>query len=198
MDILNIIERIKLFPNAKVDRNYGQGREAVQKQLSQILEEEDRILVDKFIAFSQERMATLVSMISPHSLPKDYHLFLEYYGGLAIDYKDGTPFLNVFGIGPAVDGWYADVVACNEDSSDETIEQLYIGVWDNPVEGKKPDRIRFYLDLADDVQRHSILVPDRDNPPIFRKVANSFTEWLEQIAVTGGTLGVSSHDEFQP
>ncbi len=108
---------------------------------------------------------------------------------LAIDYKDGTPFPNVFGIGPAVDGWYADVVACNEDSSDETIEQLYIGVWDNHVEGKKPDRIRFYLDLADDVQRHGILVPDRDSLHGWRVVANSFTEWLEQIAATGGTFG---------
>lgn len=216
-NIVDIVERIRLLPDARVDRNYRQGRDTVFEQLLQIPGNLDQATVERFIARSQKRIAQLTKLISPNELPADYHFFLEYYGGLTIEPKVGSPQLNVFGIGPATEAWYGDVVEYHLRSARSGIEQLYIALWSSRLrfseqtqdileiistskdaladnKPRPPYRwIEFFLDITGTVQKYSVLAakPERnkEDQRQWKKVANSFTEWLDLVATSRGTFG---------
>ena len=155
-------------------------------------------------------------MVLPYQLPDDYLFFLEYYGGLTIESTTGVVF-SAFGVGPEGESPYGNVVSYNLTRRELDFGRLYIGSWEglaclteeqsrlveeskkageyNPFDDKYPDHYwfrEFHLDLAGIVQEHSIIGPKENTQSAqstWLKVANSFTEWVEQAAETEGTFG---------
>lgn len=204
MKMKEIVERIRLLPEAYVDCGLRQGRDMIQKQLNERAGEEEKVeFVDAFIEDIQNTIASLIQRAKPYDIPDDYISFLEYYGGLFLWNDKYT--LSLFGTGPMVEEWYSSVV------SDEALQEvgqygfLTIGSLNFREQHKyKFQYVTFFLDLAGHVQKHcvigigpwgaetltplDILKDIHAYPGTWQKVANSFTEWLELAAETEGAF----------
>lgn len=205
MNVIDVVERLRLFPWAYIDCGFRQGGDAVLKQFQQQYEhyrEDKSDTVDKFISTMQNAIADVVKRAAPYDVPEDYITFLEYYGGLEIDGINCN--FSIFGVGPMVETWYGYV-----NTADHVLMESGQLGWLSLGRlvfrtGHKYDyqRVLFYLDLAGIVQKYSVIGvgPWGGAEPqelsilsdihaysgMWRKVANSFTEWLEQAAETRG------------
>jgi hypothetical protein len=204
VDVRNAVERIRLLPEVYVDCSIRQGREAI---LEQLRERDGSIadrIVDAFIAEDiQDTIATVVRKAEPYEIPDDYIFFLEFYGGLAIDRDDY--YFATLGVGPWVEDWYGSIVS--DQALQEPGECGFLSLGSVTVHKGEhgPPYISFFLDLAGTVQKHCVIgvgpwgvdTPDPEtvlqdlqgHPEMWRKLAHSFTEWLEQAADTEGSFG---------
>lgn len=204
MDVRRAVERIQLLPEAFVDCSIRQGRDAVLKQLRERDGSIADRIVDAFIAEDiRDTIATVAGKAKPYEIPDDYIFFLEFYGGLAIDRDDY--YFSVFGVGPWVEHWYSSIVS--DAVLQEPGEYGFLSLGRVTVHKGEPGSpyISFFLDLAGTVQKHCVIgvgpwglgTPDPDvvlqdlhgHSAMWRKLANSFTEWLEQAADTEGSFG---------
>lgn len=216
MDVHSAIKIIQDIPEAKVDRNFGQGDSVLEAQVTALHGDIAPALKDEIIQYCQLELSRLIQMVSPYSLPEDYLCFLRFYGGLSIgQVAIDSPLLTLFGIGPATDIYYPHIEEVNEGIA-RNIEQLYIASIYFPVYdldrsrrdksiGESINRSpfdkaldlppsnlarRIYLDLAGAVQQNSILYKNIDPRSLkhlgWIKVANTFSDWLELIARDGG------------
>jgi hypothetical protein len=199
-NVIRAIGRIQLIPGAHVDRNFGQGRDAVVKQHQIRLEKEQVSFIDEFITESQQAIGELHAWVAPYHLPEDYVFFLEFYGGLQIKTDDYSFFID--GIGPMVEEWYGFIMG-----DDAYYENGFLAIADLPLlaEERIDQRVTFFLDLAGIIHQGCVIgIPswklgELGFPPILQdphahaecwvKHADSFTEWLDQVAATGGGLG---------
>lgn len=202
MSVIEIINRIQLLPEARVDANFRQGQDEILKQLNKRTGEDASASVVSFIENSQNAIPELTQKVMPYDIPDDYIFFLEYYGGLVI--RSDNYFFSVLGIGPMVEEWYGGII------SDEAFPEpgkygfLSLGSL-NFREGKyKSQYVDFFLDLAGIVQKHCVIGVGpcgKDDPNSFeiikdihayshkwRRIANSFIEWLELAAETRGVF----------
>lgn len=202
MNLIETVERIRLISGTFIDCGFGQGRDMFLKQLEERTGNDESALVDVDIQGSRDLITKLIKRANPYNIPDDYIFFLENYGGLAIDRPNYR--FSVLGVGPMVEDWYASVI------SDEAIQEpgkysfLSLGSL-NFREGRyKFQHVDFFLDLAGIIQKHCVigvgpwgaedLTPDiviKDiyaYPGKWQKIANSFTEWLEQAAQTEGAF----------
>ena len=200
----SIEHSIKLFaslPNARIDRSYGQGKDAVAEQMLEFSMIDSLFSpdVEEFFALSKRKMSKLKKMVTPYELPKEYIDFLENYGGLCLVDQHDVPVFTLAGVGAGIDHWYGDIVEVNREATN--IRQLRIGSWDRPISTVRPngkplsprfERFGFYVDLAGDIEKDNILTAgpwDYRNPEKEWKIlAHSFSEWLAKIAEAGGPM----------
>lgn len=197
-DITDIVKKFASLPNARVDRNYKQGRNFVAEQMLgfSMIDDLSSPDVDKFIAHSKRKFAKLKKMVAPNQLPEEYAFFLKNYGGLCLVDEYEVPEFTLTGIGPGMEDWYGDITEANQQKSE--IEQLRIGSWNMPIpfiqSGGKPlsprlQRFNFYIDLAGDLEKDSIVTagpwdykkPEKE----WKFLAASFSEWLARIVELG-------------
>jgi hypothetical protein len=203
VDVKEIVERIRLLPEAFVDCGFRQGRDAFLRQLESRTGKDEAHLVDVYIEGCRETIAELVQRVAPYDIPDDYIFFLEFYGGLAIIRDDY--YFALLGDGPMVEEWYGSVV------SDEALKEpgkygfLSLGLLSFRKGKYQFQYIDFFLDLAGFVRKHcvigvgpwgqgtltswTILKDVHAHPDMWQKMANSFAEWLEQVAETRGSFG---------
>jgi hypothetical protein len=199
-NVTHALKYIQLIPGAHVDRNYRQGHDAVLAQL-QLLDgkEETTPIVDAMITKSQEHLAQLRIWVAPHHLPEDYVFFLEFCGGILIKTTDYN--LMIDGIGPMLLEWYGFIM----DGDGAIYENGLLSIGTLSFKGKRSgDMVFFLLDLAGTIHRNAVIgirswkLGESDLSPILQnphaypgywsKLTDSFSEWLEQIATTGGAL----------
>ena len=205
--VIRAVDRIRAIPGADVDRNFGQGRQAVRDQIEMQWTDLKRrgelreiptdydAQCDELITVAQEERAKLHNLVAPHHLPDDYVFFLEYYGGLFIGIDDYS--LLVDGIGPMTEQWYGFIMGDNVPYKDGLLNIGSLSYDD--------EYVILFLDLAGVVQQNCVIgvkcgeeeEPDflpviRNLPHCWTKLADSFTAWLERIAETGGTLGYTT------
>lgn len=72
--VISAVERIQALPRAYVDCSYGQGRQAVLRQLEKRTGGDQADIVEPFITGAKEDLAALSERASPHSLPAE-HVF---------------------------------------------------------------------------------------------------------------------------
>ncbi len=192
--IVRAIEHIQLIPGAQVDRSFRQGVEAVLSQLQPW--NTDVSYAEELIAAMQDRLRALQSCVKPCQLPEDYIFFLEFYGGLIINGPSHR--LMVDGIGPMTMTWYGRLVG-----EEMIYDHGLLGIGHLSLFEKRQPAIYFFLDLAGTVDRYavigihyrtalvSILRSLPNYPRRWIKVADSFTDWLEKLAATGGLFGYS-------
>lgn len=187
------------MPDSYVDSNFGQGREAVLKQLEKFGGQPETF-VNRGIEEAKAAIAGLIERAIPYTIPDEYIFFLEYYGGLAIDTEDG--YFSVYGIGPMVEEDYASII------SDYVIYQsgeygfLSLGILGFRNEKYKFQYVSFFLDISGTLQKdavigigpwgkntlssYEILKSIHAHPESWRKTSNSFPEWLEYAGRTQG------------
>lgn len=187
------------MPDSYVDSNFGQGREAVLKQLEKF-GGRPGTFVDRGIEEAKAAIAGLIERAIPHTVPDEYIFFLEYYGGLAIDTEDG--YFSVYGIGPMVEEDYASII------SDYVIYQSgefgFLSLGNLSLRHERYDfqHVSFYLDIGGVIQKDAVisigpwgkdtLAPSgilkkvHEYPQAWRKISNSFVEWLEYAGLTRG------------
>jgi hypothetical protein len=203
MQVIQVVERIRLLSEAFVDSSIRQGRDTILEQLRERGGPTADKIVDAFIAEISDTIATVVGKAKPYEIPDDYIFFLEFYGGLAIDRDDY--YFSVFGVGPWVEHWYSSIV------SDAVLQEpgeygfLSLGSTNIRKGEHRLQRVHFVLDLAGTVQEYCVIgvgpwglgTPDPEtvlqdlqgHSEMWRKLANSFTEWLEQAVDTEGSFG---------
>lgn len=204
MEITRVIEEITRLPNVFIDRNYGQGYDALRRHF--IVHKIGIDQLDAFIDSSRRRIRHLEKMFEPYQLPPDYLFFLEQYGGIAV--SDGRkPMLDIFGVGPLADIEYSPVIDVNENSPHHTHKNIFIAAGESPLSEEEkaimsevwksnpkiPDIVRkgapksqqvsFYIDLQGAIQSNSIIaikdieVLTQNNQ--WELMAFSFTEWIK-------------------
>lgn len=203
MTLRESVNRIKLLTGASVDANYRQGRDKVIEQLNERTGKNASGSVDIFIKNSQDAIPELTQAVAPHNIPEDYIFFLEFYGGLAIESDDY--YFSILGIGPMVEEWYSAIDSDEAFPEPEKYGFLSLGML-NFRKGKyKSQYVDFFLDLAGSVQKYCVIGVGpwgKDDPNSFAIIkdihaysemwqitANSFTEWLKQVAETHGSFG---------
>jgi hypothetical protein len=200
--VIQVVERIRTIPGAQVDCGLGQGRDAflahVHRLYSKVL---DIPLMpdDWYVTEFRQGLSEMQAKVAPNCLPDDYAFFLEYYGGLSIGTSDYD--LIVDGIGSMVEEWYGFPMG-----DDGIYEDGLLAIATLVVQKERSSqRVRFFLDLAGTICQDCVIgIDDRgleraDYASIFQdpyahtdrwtKLADSFTEWLEQAAATSGTFG---------
>jgi hypothetical protein len=197
MTIWEIVERFRSLPGAMVDVSFRQGKEAILQQRK--LYDFEGADIDQFIVGTQERVRELEALIAPYHLPDDYRTFLEYFGGASIDTEQIR--FQVLGIGAMASHIYESVLALNEIMG-SALRDLHIG---DVARYRRTDAswqgVTFLIDIAGTVQPHSIIAlgPNETEDPSpfwthpddkreWRKIATSFTEWLELAVQTGGSF----------
>jgi hypothetical protein len=204
--VIKALKAIDLVPGAHVDRSFGQGYQAVFDQLSFRLEREaDEGFVKSFIKECQKDVNEIELWVKPYNLPPDYLFFLQYCGGLIIKKEEFNLILD--GIGPMVEEWYSFIMGDEVYKDPPNDGLIYIGCL--PIKTKNEatntyGMVTFFLDLGGIVKKNSVLGIGRGNkaisleeifanfsqyPDVAKILANSFTEFLELIAKTEGTLG---------
>ena len=204
MDVKDAIEQIRLYPGALVDCSFGQGRDVFLEQLEERTGRNEAYSVDNYIEDCRDTIAGLIQRVAPYEVPKDYIFFLEYYGGIFIEGDNHT--LSILGTGPNVEEWYSSVES--DDALLEVGRQGFLKLGSLNFarnEENNSQRIAYFLDLAGNVQKHcvigvgpwgketltpiDILKNIHAYHEMWKKVANSFTAWLEQAAITKGGFG---------
>jgi len=218
MELADLLRHIQRFPGSRVDRNFGLGHAAVEKQLGLLAEAPvSQSLVDQVMTHSKHMLAEMEALVRPYELPAVYREFLATIGGFSI----GDPFngvsLDVFGLGPGTATWYADVVDVNRDS-DYIPRWIMIARWEwnaQPLDEGLPEvvlddariitpfdmdypgpprmrRERFFLDVGAVRHRGGVFwQPPQDTNKVesqYVQVAGSFADWLGTIASTDGQL----------
>lgn len=202
MDVRKAVEHIQRIPGAYVDCSFRQGRDKVLKQLNERSGRDEKDLLDASIRDIQNTIVELIQEAAPYHIPDDYIFFLEFYGGLAID-KDNYRF-SVFGVGPMVEEWYASVVSDVAFSEPGKSGVLSLGRMSFRTGEYQFQYVTFFLDLAGILQENCVIgigpwgkeeltsftiIKDiHAYPGMWRKIANSFTEWLEQTSETQGSF----------
>lgn len=197
--IVQAIEHIQALTGALVDSNYLQGREMVLAQLH--VRSRGRINelaeADEFISDSQTALLEIKSHVMPFQLPNDYIFFLEFCGGLLI--KTERYNLMIDGIGPMVEEWYG--YPLGDDGRYEN--GLFLIALINFKKEQSGKYVFFLLDLAGVIKQDSVIAltswGDSELLHIMKdigeytdywiKLSDSFTQWLEMVAKTNGTLG---------
>lgn len=203
MDIVKVVEKIRLLPGGFIDVNFGQGRNAVLRQLNERTGENEEPTVDAFIQSCRDAIATLIQRAQPYEIPQDYILFLELYGGLSIHSRDH--YFSLLGIGPMVEDRYGAIVS--DDALSDPGKHGFISLGSlNFRTGKyKYQYVTFYLDIGGIITRNCVIgvgpwgqgtitsvdVLDdiHSHPEMWRQIADSFTGWLDKVAETGGAFG---------
>ena len=190
------VKHIRSLLYARVDNNYGQGAESILNQVK-TLESDNPEEVDQIIAYSKECLVRLEEMFLPHQLPSDYLYFLEHYGGLIIEKPGDDNSFNIYGIGPAVNIWYAHVEESNILSENYLKKGfLSIGTLNLGNQYKKYHlssnfykHIHYYLSSSGNVYEEGVFLSgnkfERDE---LRMIASSFTEWLNAIPSLYSTI----------
>jgi len=210
------VSRIASSRYAFVDHGIGQGREVIQASLSpqpEILQgfglsKTDEERTDAVMLSIKEYLAELEAWVAPHHLPADYRFFIKRYGGLHIHYN-GLYYFQAYGYGMQATYQY-DIPMDGDDSHYEngllvigtlTLHEKAHAYYNRPI--------YFISDLGGRVQQGCVLaMPSgewkrfpaiHDIEDVMRdlvtyrdcwtKVADSFTDWLEEVASTQGTLG---------
>ena len=203
--IKNKVESIRSISGAQVDRNFGQGPEAVLIQLeTRSGQKEDMTFVADFITDAKGTLRELRELVLPHLLPDDYAFFLEFYGGFLIEATNYNFLL--LGNGPLAGEWYPFILG-----DDGLYENGFLKIGILPFTGKRiSQRVSFFLDIAGVVHPHciigipswklegiriSVILQDlHGHSRIWTRHANSFTEWLGQVATTQGLLGYGEEE----
>ena len=196
--IIRAVEQIRTIPGAKVDCGLRQGRGEflafVHKQTIEVW----KIPVmqdDWYIEENQRILAEVERGIEPHHLPADYAFFLEYYCGLVID-RDDYRF-SMYGIGLMSEEWYSYLVG------DEFLfEGGFLKIAYTLTRDEKENFLVFFLDLAGNIHSGCVIaIAEKDigkigitqilkDPNSFTvywyKLADSFTNWIMQAAITKG------------
>jgi hypothetical protein len=205
MNVKRVIERIQSMQDTYVDCSIRQGRDAIHSQLNERAGKDEEAFVDITIEGMKSTIAALVQRAMPYELPDDYVFFLEFSGGLAMYNDDSDGWFSILGVGPMVEDWYGSV------DGDEAVQDpgkcgfLSLGSRGFGKGKYRFKRIVFLLDLTGTIHKHcvigigpcgedtlslSTIINDiHSYPNMWRKIANSFTEWLEQAAETHGTFG---------
>jgi hypothetical protein len=198
--VIQAVEHVRAVPGTLVDCGIGQGENAylayVRRQTLEVLDISPAA-DDWYVAEFQRGFAEVQAWVGPDALSRDYAFFLEYFAGLVIDRDDY--YFAVYGIGLMTEHWYSSVTG-----DDGLFEEgfLKIGVL---AHRKKARYVDFFLDLAGTIRQDCVIgINDRgleraDYASILQdpyahtdrwtKLADSFTEWLEQAAATSGTFG---------
>ncbi len=207
MKLTDVVEKLRPFSWAYIDTGFRQGRNAVlkryQEQFEQTEEDSSRY-AEEFLSMAPNAVIDFAKRLAPYDIPEDYIYFLEYYGGLAID--GDRHYFSLYGIGPMVESWYG-YMNSGDHVYMEAEQQGWLSLGSLVFrEGHKysDQRVRFFLDLAGTVQRYSVIgigpwdgaTPRAINmlsdlytyPGMWKKLANSFTEFLEQAAETRGAF----------
>jgi len=205
MTIIDIVESSRLFPWAYIDCGYRQGEKTILAHLQNQFDkfqEDEYYSVSEILSFMPKAIEELTNAVSPHQIPEDYRIFLEYYGGFAIDGIDAN--FSVSGLGPMVETWYAYVNQENHDlwASKNTgwLEIGHLIFRSGHTFDEK--RVLFYLDIAGFIQKNCIIAigPWSGIDPkastildniskyssLWKKVSNSFSEWLILAIKTQG------------
>jgi hypothetical protein len=207
MTIIDIVENSRSFPWAYIDCGFKQGETSIRAHLQKQFDnfqEDKHYSVSRVLASMQNRIGKLANSISPYQLPEDYRIFLEYYGGFAIDGIDAN--FSISGLGPMVETWYGYINHENHDLWDsKKTGWLEIG---HLVFGNRHkyygQRVLFYLDIAGSFHKECIIAvgpwngidPEAlmilDNvhnySTLWKKVADSFSEWLMLAISTQGVF----------
>jgi hypothetical protein len=200
--VIRIVSRIQLIHRARVDRNFGQGRDAMFAQLQARFGKaciKDVSDVNNDFASSQKYLDELRTWVAPCRLPEDYVFFLKFCGGLLIK----IPPYNciVAGIGPMTEEWYGFIMG-----DDALCENGFLLVGTLAFKGEKLGQyVHFFLDLSGIIHQYCVIGMEAPKPtgaslvPILRnphahpgrwsKHGDSFTEWLERLAATEGAFG---------
>jgi hypothetical protein len=104
--IEKVIERIQFLPNAEVDCGTEQGQKQFFAQLSKHVTTPELLELpfELYVVETNKSLARIENLISPYSLPLDYLLFLNRYGGITISSKDS--YFATLGFGPMAEEWY--------------------------------------------------------------------------------------------
>ena len=215
MYITKVIEQIQQLPNTHIGCGFRQGRRAVLQHFCHMLGPTSPTFVERQIAQARHRLTRLTKLVAPYSLPDDYRFFVEHYAELEFYPSGDSLDLSVFGVGP-ITTTAGNIVELQDESTRSGIQQLYIAMWSarvakhgqpsdllgivSPTRTAEDDErlipfswVLFYLDLAGTVQKYSVLTKENlslaSDKRGWRKVASSFTDWLELIANTSGTFG---------
>jgi hypothetical protein len=142
-DIIQSLATLRMLPNAQIDRNFFQGREAVKEQVEQYIVEREGL------------MHEIKCWVQPYILPEDYIFFLGYCGGLYIN-TSGAGFM-LDGLGPMVEEWYGYLKG--EYLTEPSIEGLlHIGclAFHNPINDWYP-RVEFFIKLQEGIDTSNII-----------------------------------------
>lgn len=207
MKIIEVVEKIRLSSWAYIDVGFRQGRNAVLKQYQEQFEqteEDNSRYTEEFLSMAPNAVMDLNKRLAPYDIPVDYIYFLEHYGGLAID--GDRHYFSLYGIGPMVENWYGYMNSGDHVYMDaEQQGWLSLGSLVFRKGHKYSDRrVPFFIDLAGTVQKHSVIAigpwdgvtPRAINvlrdmhtyPDMWKKLATSFPEFLEQAAETRGAF----------
>ena len=198
--IEKVIEQIRFLPNSQVDCGTEQGQNRFFAQLSKHVTTPELLELpfELYVMETNKSLARIENLISPYSLPADYLLFLNRYGGLTISSKDS--YFATLGFGPMAEKWYPYLMG-------------KAGYCENGLLKIGTLRIRnfiennfmyasFFLDIGNRIQQDCVIqvsmwkLKNINLQDMFRNlqscsfcwstVANSFTEWLQIAANTKG------------
>jgi hypothetical protein len=192
--VIQAVERIRIIPESRVDCSIQQGHEAVLEQFQLSFGEAS----EDDITNLRQALIELHTWVAPHRLPDDYVFFQEFYGGLTIRTSHYDFFIE--GLGPMTDDWYGDVMG------DDGIYENGLLLIGTLAFGNNPRQFnRFFLDVVGIIDQYCVIQTELQGPPHsellqmlqspldhptdWAKVAGSFTEWLELVAETQGSLG---------
>jgi SMI1/KNR4 family protein SUKH-1 len=205
MTIIDIVENSRLFPWTYIDCGLRQGEKAILAHLQNQFDnfqEDEYYSVSKVLSSMQSEIEELTNSISPYQIPEDYRIFLEYYGGFAIDGINAN--FSVSGLGPMVETWYGYINHENDDLwASKKIGWLEIGDLVFQKSHKfYGQRVIFFLDLAGLIHNNCIIAIgpwNGVNPDVlliledmkaysstWRRIADSFSEWLALAIKTQG------------
>jgi hypothetical protein len=205
MKLIDIVESSRELPWAHIDCGLRQGQTAILRHLQNQLsdyKEDEYSSANLWVLWMQDALVELSEHVKPNHIPEEYNNFLEHYGGLSIDGVDS--YFSALGIGPMTETWYGNLIAENRSIWEANItDWLNIGELvfhrNHKYYGQ---RVLFYLDLVGIVQKDSVIGigPWNGVDPkeleilknihtyssLWKKSANSFSEWLMNAVETRG------------
>lgn len=206
IQIEGMLQYIATLPGAKVDRGFGQGQEVVRKQYELLLGEEisDLYLEGKFVNY-HDTMSDIRTWVLPYTLPEDYEFFLEFCGGFVIKRQEYTLVMD--GNGPMCEEWYSYLRGDGFATEPSQDGMMQIGQLQFRDSLRDWSTILFFLDFAGRFQKnsiigvgpwadenidiHHIIVDPASYESKWKILAKSFTDWLDLIVETQGSVGYS-------
>lgn len=196
------IEQIRLLPGTQVDCGTDQGSDVFFSHLHKHLSVPEMLDLPFgwYVAETEKCLREIHDTIKPYPLPKDYLHFLRYYGGITI--SDTNFYFVTLGMGPMVEEWYSYLMAEGGGYANGLLHIGFIRYKNlNEEEWKYSN---FLLDLGNAIKQNSVIelsawkFKELDVQNIYNKphsyteywsiISNSFTNWLELVANTGGTF----------
>jgi len=201
--IEEVIEQIRLFPNAQVDCGTEQGQVRFLAQLNNHVSTPGMLELpfDWFVTEADKCLTQVEKLIRPYSLPTDYLSFLKLYGGITISNEDS--FFASLGFGPMVEEWYPYLVG-KVGYYENGFLKIGTLRFRNPIEYGFM-YVSFFLDLGNRIQLYRVIgvsmwkLGKLNLQDVFREpqacafcwsmIADSFTEWIQIAAATKGRFG---------